>query len=132
MEPLAVSAKRLADNGISYIELHGNHYGDDLGYKPKETLKILSDNDIKVAGICGMFSAESDLSSNSGTARQHALDYIKRELEFAPAVGAKYMLIVPGAVGRPNAYDESEFERSAETLRIVAGGFRFSRNKSRN
>ena len=123
MEPLAVSAKRLAANGISYIELHGNHYGHDLGYKPKETLKILKDNGIQVAGICGMFSAESDLSSNSGVARQHALDYIKRELEFASAVDAKYMLIVPGAVGRPCAYDQSEFKRSAETLRIAAGDF---------
>jgi D-psicose/D-tagatose/L-ribulose 3-epimerase len=123
MEDLTVSAKRLADNGISYIELHGNHYGQNLGYEPKETLKILKDNGIEVAGVCGMFSAESDLSSNSGIARQHAIDYIKRELEFASVTGAKYMLIVPGAVGRPNAYDESEFERSVETLRIVAGDF---------
>jgi len=123
MESLAISAKRFADNGISCIELHGNHYGANLGYKPKETLKVLGDNGIKVAGICGMFSAESDLSSNSGIVRQHALDYIKRELDFASAVDAKYMLIVPGAVGRPNAYDESEFERSAETLRIAGDDF---------
>jgi sugar phosphate isomerase/epimerase len=123
MEDLVVSAKRLAACGISYIELHGNHYGPDLGYKPKETLRILNDYGIRVAGICGMFSATNDLSSNTGVARQNAIDYIKRELEFASAVGAKYMLIVPGAVGRPCAYDQSEFMRSAETLRIVADKF---------
>jgi D-psicose/D-tagatose/L-ribulose 3-epimerase len=123
MEPLEQSAKRLAAAGVEFIELHGNHYGPDLGYKPKETLKILGDNGVNVAGICGMFSAENDLSSNSGVQRQNAIDYIRRELEFGQAVGAGYMLVVPGAVGRPCPYDSSEFDRSAATLKIVAGDF---------
>lgn len=123
MEALQVSAARLAGAGIEFIELHGNHYGPDLGYKVKETLKILGNNNIKVAGICGMFSAENDLSSNSGLQRQNAVDYIKRELDFASEVGAGYMLIVPGAVGRPCPYDDSEFERSAASLRLVADLF---------
>jgi len=123
LEALETSAKRLTGAGMEYIELHGNHYGADLGYNPKETLKILTDNNIKIAGICGMFSAENDLSSNSGVQRQNAIDYIKRELEFASAVGAGYMLVVPGAVGRPDAYDDSEFERSVATLQIVADLF---------
>ncbi len=33
METLAVSAARLQRAGIEFIELHGNHYGPDLGYK---------------------------------------------------------------------------------------------------
>jgi len=123
MEPLRDSAARLSKAGIDYIELHGNHYGNDLGYDAKEALKVLDDNGLKVAGVCGMFSKDNDLSSNSGVQRQHALDYIRRELDFAAAVGARYMLIVPGAVGRPSAYDTSEFSRSVETLRIVAGEF---------
>ncbi len=64
IESLEDTAKRLQKNGIQFIELHGNHYGPDLGYKPKETLKILGDHNIKVAGICGMFSPDNDLSSN--------------------------------------------------------------------
>ena len=123
LESLEISAKRLADAGVEFIELHGNHYGDDLGYKPGETLSILGDKGIKVAGICGMFSAENDLSSNSGIARQNAIDYIKRELDFAAQVGAGYMIIVPGAVGRPGAYDDCEFDRSTDSLRIVADEF---------
>ena len=123
IESLATSAKRLAARGVEFIELHGNHYGPDLGYKPKETLKILKDNNIKVAGICGMFSAENDLSSNSGIQRQNAIDYIRRELDFASATGAGYMLIVPAAVGRPAAYDNSEFERSVASLQIAAEVF---------
>lgn len=123
IESAAVSADRLAGAGIEFIELHGNHYGADLGYKAKETLDILNDRNIKVGGICGMFSADNDLSSNRGVQRQNAIDYIRRELDFACEVGAGYMLVVPGAVGRPEAYDDSEFERSVETLRIAADEF---------
>lgn len=123
MEPLSDSAERLHNAGIEYIELHGNHYGDDIGYNPKEAMKILSDLGIKVSGICGMFSKENDLSSRSGLQRQNALDYIRRELDFASEVGAGYMLVVPGAVGRPASYDSSEFKRSVETLSIVANEF---------
>ena len=123
MESLEVSVKRLADAGIEFIELHGNHYGADLGYKPDQTLKIVKKYGVKVAGICGMFSLDNDLSSNRAVKRQNAIDYIRRELDFASAVGAQYMLIVPGAVGRPGAYDDMEFERSTETLRMVADDF---------
>ncbi len=123
MESLSDSAQRLAEAGIQYIELHGNHYGPDLGYCSKKVLTILGDHNITVAGICGMFSEHNDLSSNVAMHRQSALDYIRRELDFANAVGAGYMLVVPGAVGRPSAYDASEFDRPVETLRIVADEF---------
>ena len=120
IETLAASAARLQRAGIRFIELHGNHYGADLGYRPDETLKVLADHGITAAGICGMFSADNDLSSNRPHQRQAALDYLKRETAFAAEVGAGYLLVVPGAVGRPNAYDATEFERSVEALRLVA------------
>ena len=123
MEPLSDSAARLAKSGIKFIELHGNHYGPDLGYKVSETKKILGDHGVETAGICGMFSPDNDLSSNRGIQRQAAVDYLKRELEFTKEMGGSYILVVPGAVGRPNAYDKSEFERSANTLRLVADLF---------
>ncbi len=123
IEPLADSAARLERAGIRFIELHGNHYGPDLGYKVDETLKILGDHGVKVAGVCGMFSADNDLSSNRAMQRQAAIDYLKREIPFTAAVGGSYLLVVPGAVGRPKAYDDVEFERSVETLRLVADLF---------
>jgi len=123
MEPLQESAARLNRAGIEYIELHGNHYGPDLGYKVDETIKILGDYNIKVGGVCGMFSNDNDLSSNRAIKRQAAIDYIKREVEFTAAVGGKYLLVVPGSVGRPDAYDNTEFDRSVETLRMVADLF---------
>jgi len=123
IEPLEASAKRLQMAGIRYIELHGNHYGPDLGYKARETLDILGAHDIQVGGVCGMFSVDNDLSSNRSVHRQSAIDYLKREIEFTEAVGGEYILVVPGSVGRPNKYDDMEFERSVETLRLVADLF---------
>ena len=123
IEPLEVSAARLEKNAIKFIELHGNHYGPDLGYKPAAARRILSDHGLTVAGICGMFSTDNDLSSNRGVHRQAAVDYLKREIHFAAEIGGQYILVVPGAVGRPTAYDGSEFERSIETLGLVADLF---------
>jgi D-psicose/D-tagatose/L-ribulose 3-epimerase len=115
-ESLADSAARLEKAKVPFIELHGNHYGPDLGYDAKETLKILGDHNLRVSGVCGMFSADNDLSSNRATHRQAAIDYLRREIPFTKEVGGAYILVVPGAVGRPKAYDDVEFERSAETL----------------
>jgi len=123
MERLSDSAARLAKAGIPFIELHGNHYGPDLGYRPQETLQILGDHGIRVAGVCGMFSADNDLSSNRPLQRQAALDYLRREIPFTAEVGGSYLLVVPGAVGRAKKYDAMEFARSVETLRLVADLF---------
>jgi len=123
MESLADSAARLERAGIRYIELHGNHYGPDLGYRVEETLRILGDHGIAVEGVCGMYSPDSELASNRAVHRQAALDYLKREIPFTAAVGGSYLLVIPGAVGRPTPYDDTEFERSVETIRLVADLF---------
>lgn len=107
MEKLSDSAERLASAGIKYMELHGNHYGPDLGYEAQDVMKILGDCGIKVAGICGIFSADNDLSSNRGIHRQAAIDYLRRELEFASEVNASYInecFVTPeplGAIANP-------------------------------
>ncbi|MGO8703207.1 MAG: sugar phosphate isomerase/epimerase family protein [Candidatus Brocadiia bacterium] len=123
MEPLADSAARLAKNDIRFIELHGNRYGADMGYRAAEANAILSDHGISVGGICGMFSADNDLSSTRGSIRQNAVDYIRRNVALGRETGAGYFLVVPGAVGRPQKYDDFEFARSVETLRLVADVF---------
>lgn len=123
LEPLADSLSRLARHGFEYVELHGNHYGPDLGYRVDETRGLLSAHGLKVSGLCGMFSPENDLSSPSGRIRQAAIDYIKREIDFAHDIGASYLLVVPGAVGRPVPCDDYEFDRSVDSLRRVADRF---------
>lgn len=123
LEDFELSCARLEKAGIQFIELHGNHYGPDLGYRPAEVKKIMEAHGIKTGGICGMFSADNDLSSNRHIKRQAAIDYIKREAEFTAEVGGKYMLVCPAAVGRPGKYDDSEIERSIDSLSRVADVF---------
>jgi len=123
LEPLAESAACLQMAGIEYVELCGNHYGPDLGYDVDETLRILGDHGIKVSGVCGMYSPDSELASNRAVHRQAVIDYLKREIPFTAAVGGSYLILIPGAVGRPNAYDDTEFERSVEGIRRVADLF---------
>ena len=123
MEPLDVSLERLSKADVEYIELHGNHYGPDLGYRPKAVKAALKRHGIRASGVCGMFSADCDLSSNRAVHRQAAIDYLRREIEFTAEMGGSYLLVVPGAVGRPTPYDAMEFDRSVETLRLVADKF---------
>lgn len=123
IEELDVSCARLETAGLRFIELHGNHYGPDLGYRVDETMAILQRHGLAVSGVCGMFSDDNDLSSNRPVQQQEALDYIRREVDFTAAVGGHYLLVVPGAVGRPDAYDSSELHRSVKALRLVADTF---------
>ncbi len=123
LERFETSCERLERAGIRYIELHGNHYGADLGYKPKEICKILAAHGITCGGVCGMFSADNDLASNRHIQRQAAIDYIRREAAFTAEVGGKYMLVCPAAVGRADKYDDSEIDRSLDSLSRVADVF---------
>ncbi len=119
-ESLHDSVKRLDEAGIDYIELHGNRYGDSLGYDVPEVRKALNDFGLEVSGICGMFSPKNELASNEGWVRQEAIDYLKRNIELGHELGAEYFLIVPAAVGRSEPIDEYEVDRSIETLARVA------------
>lgn len=123
LESFEISCKRLEKAGIRYIELHGNHYGADLGYKSREIGRIMADHGLSCGGVCGMFSADNDLSSNRHIQRQAAIDYIRREAAFTADIGGKYMLVCPAAVGRPGKYDDSEVDRSIDALSRIAHVF---------
>jgi D-psicose/D-tagatose/L-ribulose 3-epimerase len=122
-EPLEISAVRLERNGIHFIELHGNRYGPDLGYRTPEALRILGDHGIRVAGICGMITPDQEFASNKPHVRQRAIDYFRRQVDFCREMSGSYVLFGVGAVGRPLKYDNNEFNRAADTIRIVADYF---------
>ena len=103
IEPFERSIARLARNKVPYVELHGNRYGPDLGYKTKETKKILDDHGVKVSGVCGMVSPECELSSNNPHITQRSIDYFRRNTDMCAELGGSYILFAPGAVGRPKA-----------------------------
>ena len=123
LEPIRDSLERLKRNNIKYIELHGNRYGSDLGYKSKELKKLLPDFDIEVSGICGMVWKESELASPNPFIRQRCVDYFKRNIELCKDLEGEYLLFTPGAVGRPQKYDDFEFDRAVESLKLLGDAF---------
>ena len=123
VEPFERSIARLSRNNVKFVELHGNRYGPDLGYKTKETRQILEDHGIKVSGVCGMVSPECELSSNKPHITQRSIDYFRRNIEMCAELGGSYLLFAPGAVGRPQKYDDQEFQRAADAIRILGDAF---------
>lgn len=123
IEPFEQSIARLAKHDVRYVELHGNRYGPDLGYKTKETKTILDDHGVKVSGVCGMISPECELSSNKPHITQRSIDYFRRNIEMCAGLGGSYLLFGAGAVGRPTPYDDHEFHRAAEAIRILGDDF---------
>jgi sugar phosphate isomerase/epimerase len=123
IEPLEESAARLARHEVRFIELHGNRYGPDLGYRTGETRRILQDHGMAVSGVCGMVSPESELASNKPHVTQRSIDYFRRNIEMCAELGGSYLLFSPGAVGRPEPYDENEMHRAADAIRILAEDF---------
>lgn len=123
IERLEDSVKRLKQNSIDYIELTGDRQTADSGIPLSEVKQVLGDNGMKVSGVCGMFSPDNDLSSPDVYSIQNAVDYIKREVEFLAEVGGEYLIVVPSAVGRPDAVDGNEFIRSVSALRKCAPFF---------
>jgi sugar phosphate isomerase/epimerase len=122
-EALAESADRLVRHGLKFIELPGNRFGTDLGFDARETKAVLSDKGLAVSGLCGIYSPDCELSSNRPHVRQRAIDYIRRQVDLCRELGGAYLIVVPGAVGRTAPVDPYEFDRSVETLRMVAGHF---------
>jgi len=123
IEPFEQSIARLAKFNVGYIELHGNRYGPDLGYGTDETKQILDDYGVKVSGVCGMISPESELSSNKPHITQRSIDYFRRNIEMCAEFGGSYLLFGAGAVGRPTPYDDQEFHRAAQAIRILGDDF---------
>ncbi len=123
LEPIEKSLERLNKYGVGYIELHGNRYGEDLGYNASELKKLLKKYEIKVSGICGMVWKESELASPSPYVRQKCIEYFRRNIELCKELSGEYILFTPGAVGRPQKYDDFEFDRAVETLQILGDYF---------
>lgn len=123
IEPFERSVARLEKYGIGYVELHGNRYGPDLGYRTAEVRKILGDHGVKVSGVCGMVSPECELSSNKPHITQRSIDYFRRNIELCAELGGSYLLFAPGAVGRPQPYDENEAYRAAAAIRVLGDDF---------
>lgn len=129
-EPLERSLYRLKENGINFVELKGDNYTDEFSCDANRIKEALKSIDMGVSGICGLYSRYNDLSSSNPYTRQTAVDYVRRQIDLGESVGARYLIVVPSAVGKTVAEDSYDLDRSVETLRICARYFERSTVKA--
>lgn len=122
-EPIEASLERLARSGLEFAEIKGDRHEAASGIPLPRLRSALAGAGIAASGACGMFSPDCDLSSASAAVRERAASYIRREIADLAALGARYLIVVPGAVGRPVAVDPGELARSAATLRGCGDDF---------
>ena len=117
-EPLEKSLKRLKKNNLNYVELKGD-YTPDKENEIEKKKKLLEKYEIKLSGVCGLYSLNEDLASVDKDIRDSALNYINNQIDFISELNGKYLIVVPSAVGRLNRFDENDLERSAEALSTI-------------
>lgn len=118
-EPLEVSCARLNKFGYNGIEFAAEPYSLDV----EECLQLMKKYDLNCHSLCGIFNDSRDLTSN-GESGKNAVQYLKDSVDFANAVGAKVIIVVPSPVGRtakPEGYTIEELiENAVANLREVA------------
>ncbi len=130
-EPLEETLQRLSRCGFDGVEL----VGEPDRYRPVEVRRLCDAYKLEVFSIAGMFpwpTDERDLANPYPAVRKRAVSYVRSCVDFAGAVGARIVIVVPSAVpktepvavagiGKPwdEAYRE-EWQNAVESVREAA------------
>lgn len=106
---------------LAYVEIGGHWGGDYEHYDAAELNRLFAAYGVRCSGVCGLFYNGNTLSSPDRFIRNRAKEYIAHELDLCQAIGATYLLVVPGTTGQYTAFDTCDFERSAKALGDMAG-----------
>ena len=110
-EDLDISCKRMQMCGYDGIEFAAEPYKLDA----RKCKKSLKQYGLNCQSLCGIFDETRDLTDN-GKVGENAVQYLKDSIDFAKAVGAKVIIVVPSPVGRtvkPEGKNISELVESA-------------------
>lgn len=123
-EELEASFKRLQRLGYDGIELAGEPGTTDMGM----VQRLMNDYGLTCTSICGIYTAERDLTHQEAEIRDAAVQYVKDCIDMAAQLGAKIVIVVPTAVGRTSPYTspEKEWELAVDGLR-EAGAYASSK-----
>lgn len=116
-EPLESSLKRLKEYGYDGIELVGEPTEVNLN----ETRNSLQDYGIECSSICGTYTFERDLSSDSPIIRQTAIDYVKSNVDFSAELNSEVLIVVPTFVGKvtPDSTYEKSWNNALESIKQI-------------
>jgi len=108
-EPLRVTFERLRKYGYDGIELTG----EPEGYDPDEVNALCREFGLQVFSIAGIYpwpTDSRDLSSPDPAVRKRAGQYLRDCVDFAVAVGASLIIVVPTSVGKASPLPQFETE----------------------
>lgn len=116
-ESISRTVGRLERLGYDAVEL----VGEPDEFTGRE-LAALKRGNLRIASVCGMYSAERDLSHPDSRRRKLAQEYVRRCVDLQAQFGEGVVIVVPTAVGRiqPLSTREAELEYAAESLQSIA------------
>lgn len=119
-EPVEDSFKRLAGCGYDGIEMSADVPSVDV----EEVLALMKLYDLECTSLCGIFPGERNLSDGDPVIAQAVVDYIKANVDYAAAIGARHIIVVPSAVGMTavpagQTYEES-WQYAVHNIRTAA------------
>lgn len=114
-EGIEASLQRLQKYGYDGVELAGEPYSIDI----HQTKQLLNQYGLTCTSICGIYTAERDLSSSRPEVRQKAVQYVKDCVDMASSLGATHVIVVPSPVGksRPETTSSEEWANAVNSLR---------------
>ncbi|MBS4216955.1 sugar phosphate isomerase/epimerase [Bacillus sp. FJAT-49711] len=112
-ERLEKSLKRLKKYEYQGVELAGE---PDL-INVHETKELLKKYGMECSSICGIYNEDRDLSSSNEEIRNNAIDYVKKCIDMAKALGARIVIVVPTYVGKLKAETNEEWNYAIASVR---------------
>ncbi|GGG02890.1 sugar phosphate isomerase/epimerase family protein [Paenibacillus abyssi] len=124
-EDVETSLNRLKRFGYDGVELAGEPYTMDLS----AIQELMGRYGMECTSICGIYTAERDLSSASSETRQGAIHYVKACVDMAVQLGASVVIVVPSPVGKgaPDTTTEEAWDHAVQSLR-EAGDYASGKN----
>lgn len=105
-EPIADGIDRLARFGYDGVEI----VGEPSQYDAAEINRLLDEHGVRASSIVSIYTPERDLVSSDQQVRDHALDYVKGNIDFAAAIGADVVTFTPTACMKISAEVDREQE----------------------
>ncbi|NRF92834.1 sugar phosphate isomerase/epimerase [Paenibacillus frigoriresistens] len=124
-EEFETSLVRLKKFGYDGVELAGEPAKMDLD----AVRSLLNKYGLTCTSICGIYTADRDLSSPNTVIRSNAVNYVKACVDMAATLGASVVIVVPSPVGKsgPDSTYSEEWKLAVSSLK-EAGAYAESKN----
>lgn len=117
-EPMETSLQRLRRFGYDGVELAGEPAKLDIDGL-REQMKR---HELVCTSICGIYTAERDLSHPDPARRQEAVQYVKDCVDMAERLGASVVIVVPTPVGKSGPITSRQDEWANAILSLKEAG----------